>query len=332
MTKAPPLLVLHVPGLSRDLLPSLAPGSRLAALAAAARPATIRPTWPAVTCSVQASLTTGVTPDAHGIIANGLFTARIPAVAGKSVTLAVSMLCGAAAAGVAGLVVGAPTLRLRGDYLAIATLGFAQIIQTVANNVPALGRAPGLSVGAFANDAEFGDAAHYLLPWALATAVITGVIVWRVRDSRQGRALLCVREDEIAAAAVGIDTTAAKVLAFIVGAALAGAAGSLFAHADGFINPSQFSFTRSAELVVMVVLAGSGRVWGTALAAAALTLVQPVLQSLPGWLPPGTPDAVATAARRANDYRLLLFAAVLILAMLVRARLRAGRRNSVGAG
>ena len=196
---------------------------------------------------------------------------------------------GGLCAAVAGLVVGLPTLRLRGDYLAIATLGFAEIIRIVIINSKPAGGALGLL--------DVPTATTFT--WLYGTVIVTTVVIWRVAHSSTGRAFKAVREDEVAAAATGIDTTQYKVLAFVIGAFFAGVAGALAIHFEGSVYPNSFGFMRSVELVVIVVVAGRGSITGTVLAAAVLT-----------WLP--------EQLRGFQEWRLVIYAAVLIALMLLR--------------
>jgi branched-chain amino acid transport system permease protein len=192
-------------------------------------------------------------------------------------------------AAVAGLVVGLPTLRLRGDYLAIATLGFAEIIRVVITNSGPLGRATGLT-----NIPRLTNFA-----WLYGGVIVTIIVVWRVARSAKGRNITAVREDEIAAAAVGIDATHHKVLAFIVGAFLAGVAGGMFAHVNTYLNPQEFGFLRSVEIVVMVTLGGLGSISGAIITAIVLTCLPELLRGF-------------------NEWRMIVYAMLLIGMMLLR--------------
>ena len=203
--------------------------------------------------------------------------------------LPVSLLVGAAAAALAGLAVGIPTLRLRGDYLAIATLGFGEIIRVVILNTDAVGGARGL--GGIPVLAGFGS--------VYAGAVLCVVALWRVMYSQRGAAFFAIREDEVAAAAMGIDTTRYKILAFVIGAFWAGLAGGLLAHFIGYLHTNSFTFLRSVEIVVMVVLGGLGSLTGCVLAAAILTVLPELL-------------------RFGAEYRMVLYALLLIAIMLTR--------------
>ncbi len=182
-----------------------------------------------------------------------------------------SIAAGAGAAALAGWLVGKPSLRLRGDYLAIVTLGFGEIIRVAIENTPAFGGAIGLSP--IPHRSDFG--AIYF------AAIATILIVNRLRNSTHGRAFLAVREDEVAAEAMGVDTTGYKVRAFVISAAFAGVAGALSGAFEGNLAPQSFTFVRSFEIVAMVVLGGMGSISGSVIAAIVLTLLPEALRSLP---------------------------------------------------
>lgn len=200
-----------------------------------------------------------------------------------------SLLGGGVMAALAGLLVGIPTLRLRGDYLAIATLGMGEIIRVVILNADFVGGARG-----------FGD----IPPWTSFTWVflVTGVciiVVQNLINSTVGRALIAVREDEDAASAMGINTTNFKVLAFVLGAFFAGVAGGLQAHYIQYLHTNSFTFLRSIEIVVFVVLGGSGSITGSVIAAGVLTV-------LPEFL------------RVAQSWRMVIYSTLLVVMMLTR--------------
>jgi branched-chain amino acid transport system permease protein len=196
---------------------------------------------------------------------------------------------GGAAAAAAGLVVGGPSLRLRGDYLAMVTLGFGEIIRVLLQNTEAVGGARGL-----ANIPPVTN-----LFWAVGMAVLTLYTMTVLGRSTYGRGFHAVRDDEIAAAAIGIDTTRVKVTAFVVGAFFAGVAGGLFAHEVEFISPGGFGFLSSFEIIVMVILGGLGRPVGVAVAAVLVTLVNDQLRDL-------------------SEYRMVVYSLLLILFMIFR--------------
>jgi branched-chain amino acid transport system permease protein len=225
-----------------------------------------------------------------------------PAGLGEQAVLVLSTVGGALAAALVGLLVGLPTLRLRGDYLAIATLGAGEIVRVVILNIEAVGGARG-----FVGVPKSANAFWVYL--ALGAAVVA---IHRFVLSSPGRALLSVREDEIAASCLGVDTTRFKVLAFVGAAALAGVAGGLYAHAF-YIEPSVFNFMRSVEVVIMVVLGGMGSVSGSLVAALLLTLLPEALRPLQEWT--------------GVDLRMVVYSALLILMMLLRPGGLFGRRE-----
>ena len=191
-------------------------------------------------------------------------------------------------AAVAGLIVGGPSLRLRGDYLAMVTLGFGEIIRVLLQNTNAVGGARGME----------GILPATNLFWAVGAAVATLYTMIALVRSTYGRGFLAVRDDEIAAAAMGIDTTKFKVTAFVIGAFFAGVAGALYAHAVEFISPEGFNFLRSFEIIVMVILGGLGRPVGVAIAAILITLLNE-------WL------------RDFSQYRMVIYALIIILFMIL---------------
>jgi branched-chain amino acid transport system permease protein len=202
-----------------------------------------------------------------------------------------ALAVGAVAAGVAGWLVGKPSLRLRGDYLAIVTLGFGEIIRVVIENTRAFGGAIGLSP--IPHRADF--------TWIWTFAIATILVSKRLRDSTHGRAFLSVREDEVAAEAMGVDTTGYKVRAFVISSALAGIAGGLSGAFEGNLAPQSFTFVRSFEIVAMVVLGGMGSITGSTIAAAVLTLLPEYLRGL-------------------AQLRMVIYSVALIVLMLVRPR------------
>ena len=203
-----------------------------------------------------------------------------------------AILVGAIVAALAGLIVGIPSLRLRGDYLAIVTLGFAEIIRIVILNIDKVGGATGFTVPGYTN-----------FLWVGAFAIITIVIVYNIVHSDIGRALVSIREDELAAEAMGINTTRYKVLAFVISSALAGMAGVLFGHYTSVLSTNDFQFIRSFEIIIMIVLGGMGSLTGSVLGAIVITIMPELLRQLPGDL---------------SRYRLVVYSALLILIMLTR--------------
>ena len=212
-----------------------------------------------------------------------------------------AILVGAIVAALAGLIVGIPSLRLRGDYLAIVTLGFAEIIRIVILNIDKVGGATGFTVPGYTN-----------FLWVGAFAVITIVIVYNIVHSDIGRALVSIREDELAAEAMGINTTNYKVLAFVISSALAGMAGVLFGHYTSFLSTNDFQFIRSFEIIIMIVLGGMGSLTGSVLGAIVITIMPELLRKLPGDF---------------SRYRLVVYSALLILIMLTRPQGLLGTRE-----
>jgi branched-chain amino acid transport system permease protein len=187
--------------------------------------------------------------------------------------LLLMMGAGALAAAVAGFVVGLPSLRLRGDYLAIVTLGFGEIIRIVVQNVESLGGSYGLTV----------PKPHFEFLWLVWLLAIVCIAVCRnLLRTAHGLPFLAVREDEVASSAMGVNVTKVKVTAFILGSAFAGAAGVLLAHYEGFITPQTFRMDVSFIILTMVVLGGTGSITGSALAAVFLAYLPEYLRGLKG--------------------------------------------------
>lgn len=185
----------------------------------------------------------------------------------------VAILGGAAAAGFLGFVIGLPTLRLDGDYLAIATLGLGEIIRITILNIPYVGGASGfMGIPRLSN-----------FTWVFFATVFTVFFIRNMINSTHGRACISVRENQIAAEAMGIDTTKYKVMAFTIGAAFAGIAGTLFSHYFYIAHPASFTFMKSFDILTIVVLGGLGSISGSITAAILLTFVSAALASYPEW-------------------------------------------------
>jgi len=224
--------------------------------------------------------------------------AGAPPVVAEGAALLVALLLGGLLAALAGYLVGLPTLRLRGDYLAIATLGFGEIIRVVITNVDAVGASRGLP----------GIPQWVNFFWVGIGVVSVVMLSVHVAHSTHGRALFAIRDDEVAAEALGVDTTGYKVMAFVVGSFFAGVAGGLFAHYLSYLNPNSFTFIKSVEVVVMVVLGGMGSITGAVLAAIILTLLPEVL-------------------RPVKDYRMVIYSLMLIVLMITRPQGLFGNRE-----
>jgi branched-chain amino acid transport system permease protein len=219
------------------------------------------------------------------------FGARLLPLAGGQpwILFPAALVAGGLAAALAGLVVGAPSLRLKGDYLAIVTLGFGEIIKVIFQNVDAVGGARGM----------IGIPSYTNLFWTFGVAAVTVYAVWALVHSTYGRGFLAVSDDEIAAEAMGINTTRYKITAFVIGAFFAGIAGGIYAHFKNYIAPVGFDFNKSIEIVVMVILGGMGNNFGVIVAAIALTLLTEVL-------------------RKFGEVRMILYSLMLIILMLTR--------------
>jgi len=216
----------------------------------------------------------------------------------------VALPLGGVIAALAGIALAFPVLRLRGDYLAIVTLGFGEIVRLVLENWSDLTGGPsGISniprPGLFDVKLSVADANIYIYYIVLVLAIITIIAVTRLKDSRIGRALQALREDEIACEAMGIDRVGVKVMAFGLGTAWAGFAGVIFAAKTTFINPASFTFFESAIILSIVVLGGMGSNLGVILGSAFLVL-------LPEYL------------RAFSEYRMILFATAMVLMMVFR--------------
>lgn len=183
----------------------------------------------------------------------------------------IAILAGGILAALFGLIVGIPTLRLKGDYLAIATIGFAEIIRLSVLNIDYLGAATGMKGLPHLTDSN----------WVFFLAVITVVIIYNLINSSHGRAILSVREDEIAAETMGINITRYKVIAFVIAAFFAGIAGALFAHNIQLVTPSSFDFLKTVEILTIVVLGGQGSTSGVILGAGAFTVLNTFLANYP---------------------------------------------------
>ncbi len=222
----------------------------------------------------------------------------LPASFGQAVVVVVALLFGSALAAVGGILVGVPSLRLRGDYLAIVTLGFGEIIRVVILNIDAIGGARGYS--GIPNLAGFG--------WVYFLAIVTVILIRNIAGSSFGRTLVAVREDEIAAEAMGVDTTRAKVLSFLISSTLAGTAGGLFAFYNMYLHTNSFTFIKSIEFIIMIVIGGLGSILG-AVVGAVLYI------------------AMTEGLRAFEQYRMVIFSLVLILIMIFRPQGLFGHRD-----
>ena len=200
-----------------------------------------------------------------------------------------AILAGAIAAGILGFLIGIPTLRLRGDYLAIATLGMSEIIRICIMNIPYVGGAAGFK----------GIPHHTTFAWVFFFMLFTLFFIKNFVNSTDGRACLAIRENEIAAESMGINTTKYKIMAFTIGASFAGVAGALFGHAFYLVSPNSFTFMQSFNYLIMVVLGGLGSITGSIAGAFVVTFISAALASWP-------------------EFRMIIYALALILMMFYR--------------
>ena len=272
----------------------------------------------------------------YGLLSSPQLTDTFPAIAamfpdGLHTPLWMVVPLGAGLAGLFGVLLGAPTLRLRGDYLAIVTLGFGEIIRVFMNNLDApinITNGPkginqidslhffGLDLGKKIMVGDFELASVSLYYYLFLGLVLFSVLIsYRLQHSRVGRAWMAIREDEIAAKAMGINTRNMKLLAFGMGATFGGVSGTMFGSFQGFISPESFTLMESVMIVAMVVLGGVGHLPGVILGAVLLSALPEVLRYVAG------PLQNLTGGRLdASILRQLLIALAMITIMLVRPR------------
>ena len=230
---------------------------------------------------------------AVGAYTCALFTKYSPLPDG--VSFAIGLALGAVMAGLFGVLIGVPALRLTGDYLAILTLGFGEIIRVILTNIDSV----------IGKDFTYGAAGLKRIPkyssftLVFICVVVCCYIIHTIMKSRHGRAILSIREDEIASESVGVQTTYYKTFAFVVSAMLAGIAGCLYAGYIGSLYPSTFKFMKSIEILVMVVLGGMGSMLGSILSATVLTILPELLRSF-------------------SDYRMVVYSLALVVMMIFR--------------
>ena len=276
-----------------------------------------------------------------GFMSVGAFSGIIAAMSLQSavpndlVRMIVALVVGAFFAAIVGFIVGIPVLRLRGDYLAIVTLAFGEIIKSVLTNTYLAVDKKGLHFSFLTDKNALEEGGLQLIRGPMGVmntqristftvgfvlVVITLVVIFNLVNSRTGRAIMAARDNRIAAESVGISVTKYKMIAFVTSAALAGAAGTLYGCSQTTFVATKFDFNTSILILVFVVLGGLGNMWGSVIAAAALTIL---------------PEAL----RQFADYRMLVYAIVLILVMLATnnptvwgffARLREGRQEKKG--
>jgi branched-chain amino acid transport system permease protein len=217
---------------------------------------------------------------------------------GNYFTFVIALIAGAVVAGFIGFLIGLPILRLRSDYLGIATMGFGMIVTVILNNtdklIPAMGGARGM----------LGIPQLTTFPWVFWVAVLAILLARNLVLSSHGRSCIAVREDEIAADLMGINTTAFKTLTFVLGCAFAGLAGGLYAHLYPFLHPSSFDFLKSLDVLLVVVLGGLGSLTGTVVTSIAWVFLLEGLRAV-------LPESLL-------DWRGVVYALVLIVVMITR--------------
>jgi branched-chain amino acid transport system permease protein len=231
-----------------------------------------------------------------------------PGALADAVTFNLALLVGALLAALAGVLVGLPSLRLKGDYLAIVTLGFGEIIRILFNNATFLGAATG-----YFGDSPAGLPAYTSFFWVYLWAIAIIALVRNVVFSQTGRSLVAIREDEIAAEAMATPTTRLKVFAFTLSAATAGIAGGLFAHMQAGIRPEDFKFEKSIDMIVMIIVGGLGSISGAAIGGVFVAVSLELMRNLQAW--------------GMEQYRLVLYALLLVVIMLVRPQGLLGSRE-----
>ena len=275
-----------------------------------------------IVMAVSLNLTVGILGELSlghaGFMSVGAFTGVTAAVALQDVVtsngarLFIGLVVGAIFAAVAGFLIGIPVLRLKGDYLAIVTLAFGEIIKSIFNNLYVGVDDKGLHMSMLSDKTQLREGGKLIIGGPMGIGgiqkistftagfllvMVTLVVVFNLVNSRAGRAIMAIRDNRIAAESVGLNVTKYKMMAFVTSAALAGAAGALFAMNYSTIVANKFDFNTSILILVFVVLGGLGNMLGSIVAATALTIL---------------PEAL----RQFADYRMLVYAIVLILVML----------------
>ncbi len=202
-----------------------------------------------------------------------------------------ALLAGGLVAGIFGILIGVPVLRLKGDYLAIVTLGFGEIIKSIINSLKVTNGAAGLS-----DIPKYSTYKNFTIVYLIMALMI--LLVANFVNSRHGRAICSIRDNYIAAEATGLPVSRFKTLAFVISAVFAGVAGVIYAHNVGILKPATFDYNKSIEILVMVVLGGMGNIKGSIIAAIVLTLLPEMLRGM-------------------DDYRMLMYSIVLIAMMII---------------
>lgn len=275
-----------------------------------------------IVMAISLNLTVGILGELSlghaGFMSVGAFTGIVVstslagAIPNGAVRLAVSMLAAGIFAGIAGLIVGIPVLRLKGDYLAIVTLAFGEIIKNIINVLYIGFDENGLHVSILSQNFTLAEGGSMIISGPMGVSgvqklssftagilliLVTLFVILNLINSRTGRAVMAVRDNKIAAESIGLSVTRCKLLTFVISAVFAGMAGTLYAMNYSTVTATKFDFNTSILILVFVVLGGLGNIWGSIIAAALLTVLPELLRSM-------------------NDYRMLIYAALLIAMML----------------
>ena len=244
------------------------------------------------------------------ICISGLLASSIP---NTIIRLVICIICGGIVSAIFGFIIGIPVLKLKGDYLAIVTLAFCQIIKSIINNIYFGFDNNGLQFSFVENKLELGEGAYALISGPMGATgteriatftagiiliLITLVIVYNIIDSKNGRAIMACRDNQIAASSIGINTTNVKMLAFVLSAFLAGTAGALYGLNYATLVPAKFDYNQSIMILVYVVFGGLGNITGSIVSTIVLILLPELLRSL-------------------QDYRMIIYAVSLIVIMLI---------------
>lgn len=261
----------------------------------------------AIGAYVSAAVSTYFAPSFSGLMSMGP--------AGNALIFVILLFVGGISAAIAGVLVGVPSLRLRGDYLAITTLGFAEIIRVIIQSLEVVGASQGFR-GAYIFEngvkssqipADMSNVPYvfHAIPkftdffWVYLFVAVIILFIINLMSSTYGRGFLAVKDDEVAAESMGVNSTKFKVIAFVSGAFFAGIAGTLYSHFNLYVNPEDFNFLKSVEIVVMVILGGMGSLIGVIIAAVILTILPELLRGV-------------------AEYRMIIYALLLIVMMLTR--------------
>lgn len=275
-----------------------------------------------IVMAISLNLTVGILGELSlghaGFMSVGAFTGIVVstslagAIPNAPLRLAVSMLAAGLFAGIAGLIVGVPVLRLKGDYLAIVTLAFGEIIKNLINVLYIGFDENGLHVSILSQSFTLAEGGSMIISGPMGVSgvqklssftagvlliLVTLFIVLNLINSRTGRSVMAVRDNKIAAESIGLSVTRCKLLTFVISAVFAGMAGTLYAMNFSTVTAAKFDFNTSILILVFVVLGGLGNIWGSIIAAALLTVLPELLRSM-------------------NDYRMLIYAVLLIAMML----------------